>query len=97
MDQLGDDEQVSMTTENQEMLLSFDSEAESPSPTLDNSFRLETNSKFIFINSTSRLSYDTRSLHEIMSSKFNNNFSRIKNVLIRLYMQVVQKKWDNQT
>ncbi|XP_055806863.1 probable inactive poly [ADP-ribose] polymerase SRO2 [Solanum dulcamara] len=38
MDQLGDDEQISMTIENQEMLLSFDSEAESPTPTLDNSF-----------------------------------------------------------
>lgn len=40
MDQLGDDEQVSMNKENQEMLLSSDSEAESPSPTLDNFFRL---------------------------------------------------------
>ncbi|XP_049404278.1 probable inactive poly [ADP-ribose] polymerase SRO2 [Solanum stenotomum] len=40
MDQFGDyNDQVSMTIENKKMLLSFDSEVESPSPTLHNSFR----------------------------------------------------------
>ncbi|MCD7463318.1 hypothetical protein HAX54_050328 [Datura stramonium] len=40
MEQLGVHEQVSMTTENQEMLLSCDSEAECPSSTLNNYSRL---------------------------------------------------------
>ncbi|KAH0675382.1 hypothetical protein KY285_023183 [Solanum tuberosum] len=40
MDQLGDDDQVSMTIENREILFSSDSEVESPSPTSKYHFRL---------------------------------------------------------
>lgn len=76
MDQFGDhNDQVSMTIENKKMLLSFDSEVESPSPTLHNSFRSETNSKFNFINSTIRLSYDTQNFSNC--SRINNCFDSI--------------------
>lgn len=46
MDQLGNDDQVSMTIENHEMLFSSDSEVESPSPRTNYHFRSEVNSEF---------------------------------------------------
>lgn len=47
MDQLGDDDQVSITIENQEIFLSSDSEVESPNLTSNYNFRSEENLKFL--------------------------------------------------
>lgn len=61
MNQFGDhNDQVSMTIDDEKMLLSFDSQVESPSSTYHDSLRSEANSKFRFVNFTCTLSSDTR-------------------------------------
>lgn len=91
MEQLREEDQVSMTIENPEMLLSSDSEAESSSnPRLEHNFRLDRIQNLHFIIS-SRPFLVQIIVFDILASFYLH----IENMLHSSLLQVVQDKWDD--